>query len=76
MTPPAPAAAKEGRETGLPALPDGGPHGSPSWSKLEVSRGDATRLEVKHLLVGHEIEIVEVSSDGKAGDRVEPPALS
>jgi len=38
-TPPTPVAAEEGKETELPASPDGGPHGSPSQSELEVSGG-------------------------------------
>ena len=38
--PPKPAAAEKRRETGVPALPSGGTHGSTFWSKLEVSRGD------------------------------------
>ena len=74
--PPAPTAAEEGRETGLSASPVGGPHGSPSRSKLEVSGGDEARPEAKRLSAGREIEVVEVPSDGEAGDRVEPPAPS
>ena len=51
-------------------------HGSPSWPELEVSKGDAARPEAEHPPAGHEIEVVEVPSDGKAGDRVELPAPS
>ena len=76
MTPPTPAMAEEGRETRLPALPSGGPLGSPSRSELEVSGGDMARREAEGLPVGHEIEIVEVSSNGEAGDRMEPPVPS
>ena len=40
----------------------------------KVSEGDGARPEAERLPVGHEIEVVEVSSDGKAGDGVEPSA--
>jgi hypothetical protein len=67
-TPLTPAAVEEGRETGLPASPDGGPHSSSSWLEPEVSWGDAAWLEAECPPVGHEIKVVEVSSDGKACD--------
>ena len=38
MAPPSPATAEEERETGLPALPDGGLHGSPAWTELKAPR--------------------------------------
>ena len=76
MAPPPPAAAEEERETGIPASPGGGPHGSPSWSKLKVPGGDAAGLEPKHLSVAREIEVVEIPSDGEAGDEVELPVPS
>ena len=47
----------------------------PSQSR-RCQGGDVARLEAEHPLVGHEIEVVEVSSDGEAGDRVEPAAPS
>ena len=34
------------------------------------------RLEAERPPAGHEIEIVEVSSNSEAGDKVEPPAPS
>ena len=37
--PPPPAVVEEERDTGLPALPGGGPYGSPSRSELEVLGG-------------------------------------
>ena len=58
--PPPTAMVEEKRETGLPALPGGGTHGSPSWSELEGSGGDVARLEAEHLPVGHEVEVVEI----------------
>ena len=76
VAPPPPAMAEEERETGLPALPGGGPHGSPSRSELEVPGGRAARLEPKCLPVAHETEVMEIPSDDKAGDEVELPALS
>ena len=41
-----------------------------------MSRGDSTRLEPEHLPVAHEIEVVEIPSNGEVGDEVEPPAVS
>jgi len=52
VAPPAPAMEKEGRETRLFASLGGGPHGSPSRSELEVSRGDVARQEVEGPLAG------------------------
>jgi len=72
VTPPAPAAVEEGRETRLPTSPGGGTHGSPSWSELSGSGGDVTRLEVEHLVVGHRVEEVETPSPGEAVTEVEP----
>ena len=72
---PPPDAAEEG-EAGLPASPGGGPHGSPSWLELEVPGGDAARPEAERLPAAHEIEVVEIPSDGEAGDEVELPAPS
>ncbi|XP_066357595.1 uncharacterized protein [Miscanthus floridulus] len=73
--PPPTATAEERRETGLPASPDRGTHGSPSWSKLEVSGGDAARPEVEHPPAGHGVEVVEIPYSDEAGTRVEPPAI-
>jgi len=67
---------EEGRETGLPALLGGGPHGSPSRSELEVLGGDAARPEPERLSVACEIEVVEIPFDSEVGDEVEPPAPS
>jgi len=53
VIPPPTAMAEEMRETRLPASPGGGTHGSPSWSELEGSGGDAARTEVEHLPVSH-----------------------
>ena len=47
----------------------------PSQSR-RCQGGDVARLEAEHPLVGHEIEVVEVSSNGEAGDMVEPSASS
>ena len=74
--PPLPAAAQEERETGLPTLSGGGPHGSTSRSELEVPRGDAAEPKPEHLPVAHEIEVVEIPFDGDVGDEVELPAPS
>ena len=74
--PPPLAMAKEERDTGFPASPGGGPHGSPSRSELEVPRGDAAGPEPERLPVAYEIEVVEIPSDGEAGDEVEPPTSS
>jgi len=76
VAPPPLAMVKEEGETELPALPSGGPHGSPSRLELEVPGGDASRLEVDRLAAAYENEVVEIPSDGKAGDEVEPLALS
>jgi len=51
-----------------------------AWLTLLVGAGgvggDTARPEAEHLPAGHEIESAEVSSDGEAGDMVEPPAPS
>jgi len=73
--PPPTATTEERRETGLPASLGGGTHGSPSWSELEGSGGDAARLEVEHSPTGHGVEIVEIPCSGEAGTRVEPSAI-
>ena len=75
VAPPPPATAEEERETGLPALLGEGPHDTPSWLELEVSRGHAARLELERLPVAYEIEVMEIPSDGEAGDEVEPLVL-
>ena len=74
--PPPPIAVEEERETGLPASLGGGPHGSPSRSELEVLGGDAARMESECLSMAHETGVVEIPSDGEAGDEVEPPVPS
>ena len=53
MIPPAPVAVEERRETALPASPGEGTHGSPSWSELEVSGGNAAWPKAKLPPVGH-----------------------
>ena len=58
--PPPIVMVEERRETSLPASPGGGMHGSPSWSELLGSRGDATRTEAEHPLVGHGVKEVEI----------------
>ena len=73
---PPPAAAKEERETRLPASPGMGLHGSPSRSKLEVPGGDAARTKPERLSVARETEVVEIPSDDEANDVVELPASS
>ena len=75
VIPPPTVTVEERRETRLPALPGGGTHGSPSWSELEGSRGDAARLEAKHPPVGHEVEIVEIPCSSEARTRVESPVI-
>jgi len=42
--------------------------------ELEVLGGDAAGSKLVCLPVAHEIKVVEIPSDGKAGDKVEPPA--
>ena len=69
------AMAEERRETRLPASPGGGTHGSPSWSELEVSGGDAARPEAEHPPVGRGVEVVEIPYSGEAGAGVEPPTI-
>jgi len=73
--PPPIATAEERRETRLPSLPSGGTHGSPSWSELEGSGGDVSRLEVEHPSMSHGVQIVEIPYFDEAGTRVEPPAI-
>ena len=53
VIPPPIAAVEERRETRLPASPDVGTHGSPSWSELEGSGGDVAKPEVEHPLASH-----------------------
>ena len=74
MSPPPLATAEEERETRLLASPGGGPHGSPTQSKLKVLGGDVVRPEPERLPVASEIEVVEIPSNGEAGDEVEPLA--
>ena len=71
-----PTMAEEVREVGLLASPGGGPHGSPSRSELEVLGGDAIGPEPERLPMAREIMVVEIPSDGEAGDEVEPPTPS
>ena len=70
--PPPTVMAEEGRETGLSASPGGVPHGTPSWSELSGSGGDAAKPEAEHLPVGHEVKEVETPSPGEAVTVVEP----
>ncbi|XP_066316626.1 uncharacterized protein [Miscanthus floridulus] len=70
-TPPPPAAAEEERETELPASPGGGLHGSPSWSELKASVGDAAGTESERPAVAYATEVVEIPSDDEADDMVE-----
>ena len=44
--------------------------------ELEVLGGDAAGPKPEFLPMTCEIEVVEIPSDGKAGDEVELPALS
>ena len=74
-TPPPIVTTEEKRETGLPASPGGGTHGSPSWSELEVLGGDVAKPEAEHLPAGHGVEVVEIPYSGEAGTRVAPPAI-
>ena len=76
VAPAPPATVKEERETGLPASPGAWPHGSHSRSELEVPGEDTAGPEPEHLPVAREIEVVEIPSNGEAGDKVEPPAPS
>ena len=73
--PPLSAAAEEERETGLPALPGDGPHGSPSWSEPKVLRG-VVGPEPECLSVARETKVVEIPSLDEADDVVELPAPS
>ena len=75
LIPPPTAAEEEMRETGFPASPDSGPHGSPSWSKLDGLGGDVARPEVEHLPMSHGVQVVEIPCSGEAGTGVEPPAI-
>ena len=54
--PPLRGAAEERRETELPTSPGRGTHGSPSWSELEASGGDAVRPEAEHPVAGHGVD--------------------
>ena len=47
MVPPLTVAVEERKETGLPASPDGGVHGLPTWSELEGFDGTTVRLDVE-----------------------------
>ena len=73
--PPASAAVEERGETGLPASPSRGTHGSPSWSELEASEGDVAWPEIEHPPAGHGAKEVEIPCPGEAGTRVEPSAV-
>ena len=75
MIPPPTTTTEERRETGLPASPGGGTHGSPSWSELEGSGVVMARPEAEHLPTGRGVEIVEIPYSDEAGTRVEPPAI-
>ena len=75
VIPPPIAMVEERRKTGLPTLPDGGTHCSPSWLELEGLGGDMASPKAEHPWVGHRVEIVEILYSGEAGIRVEPPAI-
>ena len=62
---------EEERETELPASPDGGLHGSPSWSKPKAPRGHVAGMESKCPAVAHTTEVVDIPFDDEAGDMVE-----
>ena len=64
------------RESGLPASPAEGTHGSPSWSELSRSGGDAARPKVEQPLVGREVEEVETPYPSEAVIGVEPSTPS
>ena len=73
--PPAPAMVEERRETRLPASPDKETQGSPSWSELEVSVGDAARLEAEHPPTDHEVKVADIPCSSEAGAKVETPSI-
>jgi len=75
MVPPPMAAGEERRETGLPALPGGGAHGSPAWSEIEGFRGAMAKPEVVHPPVGHGVLAVDIPFSSEEDTRVEPPAI-
>jgi len=70
--PPPPAAAKAAMETELPASPGGGLHGSPSWSEPKAPGGDMAETESELPAVARSTEVVDIPSDDKADDMVEP----
>ena len=71
-----PAVAKEERETELHASLGRGLRGSPSGSALEVPGGGMSGMELEHLSVARETEVVEIPSDDEADDVVELPTPS
>ena len=76
VVPPPIVVEEERRETGLPASPGRGAHGSPTSSELEGSGGTTTRLEVVHLPMSHGVLVVDVPFSGEEDTRVEPLAIS
>ena len=72
---PPPTVVEERRETGLPALPGGGAHGSPAWSELEGSGGTTARPEVVHLPASRGVLAVDIPLFSKEDTRVEPSAI-
>ena len=66
VIPPPIAMVEERRKTGLPTLPDGGTHCSPSWLELEGLGGDMARPEEEHPLVGYGVRIVEIPYSSEA----------
>ena len=73
--PPLTIAEEERRETGLPISPNGGAHGSPTWSELEGSEGVTARPEVEQPPVSHGVLVVDIPFDGEEDTGVEPPAI-
>jgi len=73
--PPPSVVEEERREARLPILPDGGAHGSPTWSELEGSEETAARLEVEQPPVSHGVLAMDILFFGEEDTGVEPPAI-
>ena len=66
---------EERREIRLPASPGGGAHGSPAWSELEGSGGNAARPEVVHPPASRGVLAVDIPFSGEEDTRVKPPVI-
>ena len=73
--PPPLVAKEERRETGLPISPNGGAHGSPTWSELEGSEGVTARPEVEQPPVSHGILVADIPFNSEEDTGVEPPSI-